>query len=67
MKQKGMTPQQYVVNNLVVAEDYKFRNNLYNQYLSIINKKDEYRIQAESNFQIELNKFYEKIHSNNNN
>lgn len=67
MKQKGMTPQQYVINNLVVAEDYKYRNNIYSSYLSIINRKDKYRIQAESNFQIELNKFYEKIHSNNNN
>jgi len=61
MKQKQLTPQQYVVNNLVVAENYKYRNTPYTNYLDIINKKDEYRIQAENNFQIELNKFYNKL------
>lgn len=67
MKQKQLKPQQYVINNLVVAENYKYRNNPYSQYLKITNKKDEYRIQAENNFQNELNKFYEKVHNNNNN
>jgi len=61
MKQKQLTPQQYVVSNLVVAENYKYRNSSYVDYLDIINKKDEYRIQAENNFQIELNKFYNKL------
>jgi hypothetical protein len=61
MKQKQLNPQQYIINNLVVAENYKYRNNSYSQHLNLINKKDEYRIQAESNFQSELNKFYNKI------
>jgi hypothetical protein len=61
MKQKQLNPQQYIINNLVVAENYKYRNNPYSQHLNLINKKDEYRIQAESNFQSELNKFYNKI------
>jgi hypothetical protein len=61
MKQKGKYAQQYVVNNLVVAENYKWRNNPYSQYLEIIDKKDEYKKQAEDNFQIELNKFYNKL------
>jgi hypothetical protein len=61
MKQKQLNPQQYIVNNLVVAENYKYRNNSYSQHLNLINKKDEYRIQAENNFQSELNKFYNKI------
>jgi hypothetical protein len=61
MKQKQLNPQQYIINNLVVAENYKYRNNPYSQYLDIINKKDEYRIQAESNFQIELNNFYNRL------
>lgn len=57
MKQKQLKPQQYVINNLVVAENYKYRDNPYYQYLKIINKKDEYRIQAENNFGIELSNF----------
>lgn len=61
MKQKGYQVQQYVLNNLVVAENYKYRFSPYSQYLKIINKKDEFRIKAENNFQIELNKFYNKI------
>jgi hypothetical protein len=61
MKQKGIHPQQYIITNLVVAENYKYRDNFYFQYLKIINKKDEYRIQAEENFKNELNKFYNKL------
>jgi hypothetical protein len=61
MKQKGKYAQQYIVNNLVIAENYKWRNNPYFQYLEIIDKKDEYRKQAEDNFQIELNKFNNRI------
>jgi hypothetical protein len=61
MKQKQLNPQQYVVGNLVVVENYKYRNNPYTPYLKIIDKKDEYRIQAENNFQIELNNFNNKL------
>jgi hypothetical protein len=61
MRQKGIPSQQYIINNLVVAENYKYRNNSYFLYLDIINKKDEYRIQAEGNFKNELNKFYNKL------
>jgi hypothetical protein len=61
IKQKGIGAQQYVINNLVVAENYKYRTNPYSQYLKVIDKKDEFRKQAEGNFQVELNKFYNKI------
>ena len=61
MKQKGYQVQQYVLDNLVVAENYKYRFNPYSQYLKIIDKKDEFKIKAENNFQGELNKFYNKI------
>jgi hypothetical protein len=64
---KHMNPKQYVMNNLLVAENYKYRNNPYTNYLSIIDKKEEFRKKAEINFQTELNKFHEKIYSNNNN
>jgi hypothetical protein len=61
MRQKNLNPQQYVINNLVVAENYKYRSNPYSQYLKITNKKDEYRVNAENNFQNELIKFSNRI------
>jgi len=61
MKQKQLKPQQYIISNLVIAENYKYRNNPYSPYLSIIDKKEEYKAQAENNFQIELNKFHNKL------
>jgi hypothetical protein len=61
MRQKQLTPQQYVINNLVVAENYAFRFNPYVNYLNIIDKKDKFRIQAENNFQNELNIFKDKL------
>jgi hypothetical protein len=61
MKQKGINVQQYIIQNLTIAESYKYRNNPYSQYLKISDKKDEYRKQAEDNFQIELNNFIKKI------
>jgi hypothetical protein len=61
MKQKQLRPQQYIINNLVVAENHKYRYNPYLQYLKIIDRKNEYRKQAENNFQIELNTFNNKI------
>jgi hypothetical protein len=61
MKQKQMNPQQYIIENVVVAENYKYRYNSYSNYLTIINKKDEYRKQAEESFENELNKFFNQI------
>jgi hypothetical protein len=61
MKQKQMKPQQYIVKNLVIAENYIYRDNFYINYLSTINKKDEYSKQAQNNFNIELNNFNSRI------
>jgi hypothetical protein len=61
MRQKQMNPQQYVIENLVVAENYTYRINPYLDYLDIIDNKNEYKKQAESNFNTELNKFNQII------
>jgi hypothetical protein len=61
MKQKQMNPQQYIIENLVIAENYAYRINPYLDYLDIIDNKNEYRKQAESNFNKELNKFNQII------
>jgi hypothetical protein len=63
MKNKRMDVQQYVIENLIVSENYKYRFNPYENYLKCINKKDEYRKNAEANFSIELNKFYNKLNN----
>jgi hypothetical protein len=63
MKQYKYQVKQYIIENMVVAENYKYRYNSYSNYLTIIDKKDEYRKQAEENFDIELNKFNQMIKS----
>ena len=65
MKSKAMDVNQYIIRNIVVAENYKYRINPYSSYLNVIDKKQEFKSKAESQFKNELNKFYEKIYSNN--
>lgn len=64
LKQHNYNVQQYVIKNIVVAENYKYRFNSYSNYLKMIDKKDEYRKQAEENFGNELNKFFNQIKNN---
>ena len=61
MKQKGYDVQQYVLENTVVIENFKYRWNSYKNYLYLINKQDEYRQQAESNIQNEIQNFIKRI------
>jgi len=61
MKQKQIKVKQYIINNLVVAENYKYRDNPYSKYLDIIDKQTEYRLQAHLQFSNELNNFLQKI------
>lgn len=61
MKQKGISVQQYVLENLIVAENYKFRDNPYEDYLQIIDRKSQYRNIAETNMGLELRKFASTI------
>jgi hypothetical protein len=61
MKQKEYNIQQYVLENAVVIENFKYRWNPYNDFLYLINKQDEYRLQAESNLHPEIQNFINKI------
>ena len=48
---------QYKIKNLVVCENYKFRNNVHiTNYLASISRKDEFLKIAQSNFVKELEK-----------
>jgi len=57
MKQKGYNVQQYILEGMIIAENIKYRWNPYNSLLSLINKQDEFRKQAETNLNIEINNF----------
>jgi hypothetical protein len=58
LRKNGNEIYQFKLNNYVVCEDYTFRNrNYYNDIIKSINRKDEFRKIAESNFNNELNKF----------
>lgn len=61
MKQKGYSVQQYVLENSVVIENFKYRWDSYKNYLYLINKQDEFRSQAESNLNQELQNFINRI------
>jgi hypothetical protein len=61
MKQKGYNIQQYVLENAVVIENFKYRWNPYKEYLHLINKQVEFRKQAEDNLNSEIQNFINKI------
>jgi hypothetical protein len=61
LKQKEYNVQQYVLENTVVIENFKYRGNPYKDFLYSINRQDEYRSQAEANFSNEIKNFINKI------
>jgi hypothetical protein len=61
IKQKGYNIQQYVLENSVVIENFKYRWNPYKDYLSLIDKQIEFRQIAESNLSKEIQNFINKI------
>ena len=61
IKQKGYNIQQYVLENSVVIENFKYRWNPYKDYLSLIDKQSEFRQIAESNLSKEIQNFINKL------
>jgi hypothetical protein len=61
MKQKKYNVQQYVLEGIVVIENFKYRWNPYKDFLYLIDKQAEFRTKAESNLQIEIQNFINKI------
>jgi hypothetical protein len=56
-KQKGFNASQYVLTNEVIIENNKFRYNHYENYLSSINRKNEFMKIAQDNFAPSVNNF----------
>jgi hypothetical protein len=53
--------KQFKIKNLVICEDYKYRNkDHYLQLMYKINRKDEFLFHAKQNFQVELDKIWVK-------
>lgn len=51
--------KQFKIKNLVICEDYKYRNKEhYLQLIAKINRKDEFLLKARQNFELELNKIW---------
>lgn len=57
MKQKGLGVMQYVLENEVIVEDHLYRFNPYKEFLTVINKQEEFKKIAQENFEKELIKF----------
>ena len=60
-KQKGFNASQYVLTNEVIIENNKFRYNHYEDYLSNINRKDEFMKIAQDNFTPSINNFLNSL------
>jgi len=60
MAQKGEIVGQFVLENLIIGENHKNRpNQSIKKYLSIKDRKEEFKQIAHSNWEIEINKFLE--------
>ena len=58
MNNIGMTVKQFVLENLIIGEKYKYTvNKSIKKYIESINRKDEFRKTADENFGIEVKKF----------
>lgn len=57
MRQKGINVNQYIIKNEVVTEDHLFKFNPYKDYLTIIDKQEEFKKISHENFQKEIIKF----------
>lgn len=57
LKQKGYNINQWAISGEVIIENNKFRYNPYQDYLTTIDKKDEFLNQSHSNFNQELQKY----------
>ncbi len=61
LKQKGYDVCQYILDGMIVAENLKYREDPYKNFLYSINKKSEFRLHAENNLQVEINKFITRL------
>ena len=63
MRQKGLGVTQYVLENEIIVEDHVYRFNPYEEYLTTINKQEEFKKIAQENFEKELIKFGDSLNN----
>jgi hypothetical protein len=62
IRNSGVLIAQYVINNLIMGEYYKYRTNKsVLKYISSINNKEEFRKESVKNFDIELENFKNRL------
>jgi hypothetical protein len=61
LKRHNIHPQQYVIENEIVIENNKFRLEYFKDFLTLIDRKEEFTKHAHNNFQSELIKLDEKF------
>lgn len=61
MKHRGINVNQYVLDGLVVIENFKYRKNIHKDFLYLIDRQTEFRQVAESSLHMELNNFNNRI------
>lgn len=60
-KRKGININQFVLRNEIVRENIKYRSKIYDNFIKTIDRKDEFRKQAQNNFNQEIQNFINKI------
>lgn len=63
MQQKGLGVTQYILENEIIVEDHLYRFNPYKEFLTVINKQEEFKNIAHKNFQNELIKFGDSLNN----
>lgn len=61
MKQHGIKVDQFVLNDVIIIEDHLYRFNPYKEFLTVINKQEEFKKIANENFSKEIIKFGESL------
>jgi hypothetical protein len=63
MQQKGLGVTQYIIENEIIVEDHLYRFNPYKEFLTVINKQEEFKKIAHESFQKELIKFENSLNN----
>lgn len=63
MKLNKYDVKQYILENVIVTENNKYRHDHYSKYMKTIDLKSQFRTQAENNFLSELKNFENKINT----
>jgi hypothetical protein len=63
-KQNKIKIEQFILRNEIVRENFIYKSKIYNEFLNIIDKKDEFKTLAQNNFNQEIQNFINRIINN---